>query len=213
MTSKDFKVDSKSPIEMNQLLTCRGLVCFDFDFFWFFCFFKLLQLLQQQGINLRLVYTMNHVRWPFSRVWLDGPTFTVRFLKNQFTKQLRPSLGANRMWTKRSDLTPKSECVRWVFFLRCMPKRAILNKFKFDHALVFFGLRLLFPKKKSFEFYYKPFFKTFLCHGPLLFLLEYLFCLSHRKTRWTMWVDNVGLRTCLLGTWNFMVTLTFLSLV
>ena len=36
--------------------------------------------------------------------------------------------------------------------------------------------------------------------GPFLFLLERLFCLSHRKTRWTMSLDNVGLKICLLGT-------------
>ena len=44
--------------------------------------------------------------------------------------------------------------------------------------------------------------------GPF-FLLEYLFYLSHRKTRWTMLVDYVGLQICLLGTSNSMVTLTF----
>jgi hypothetical protein len=49
----------------------------------------------------------------------------------------------------------------------------------------------------------------FLCRGPLPFLLEQLLCLSHRKTRWTMSVDNVGLKIYLLRTSNFMVTLTF----
>jgi hypothetical protein len=46
--------------------------------------------------------------------------------------------------------------------------------------------------------------------GQFLFLLGHLFCLSHRKTRWTMSVDYVGLKICLLGTLNSMVTLTFL---
>jgi len=45
--------------------------------------------------------------------------------------------------------------------------------------------------------------------GPCLFLLEHLFCLSHRKTYWIMSVDNVGLKICLLGTSNSMVTLSF----
>ena len=45
--------------------------------------------------------------------------------------------------------------------------------------------------------------------GPYLFLLEYLLYLSHRKTRWTMSVNNVGLKICLLGASNSMVTLTF----
>ena len=49
---------------------------------------------------------------------------------------------------------------------------------------------------------------------PCLFLLEHLFYLSHRKTRWTMSVDNIGqVKICILGTSNFMITLTSFSLV
>ena len=42
---------------------------------------------------------------------------------------------------------------------------------------------------------------TFLCHGPFLFKkkLKHLFCLSHHNTCWTMSMDNVGLKICLLG--------------
>ena len=43
--------------------------------------------------------------------------------------------------------------------------------------------------------------------GPRLFLQERIFCLSHGKTCWTLYVDNVGLKICLLGTSNSMVTL------
>ena len=39
-------------------------------------------------------------------------------------KPLGPSLGVNRMWTKRNDHAPKSECVD--FFNIC-PKRAVLE--------------------------------------------------------------------------------------
>ena len=39
--------------------------------------------------------------------------------------------------------------------------------------------------------------------------IQHLFCLSHRQTRWTMLVDNVGLQIWLLGTSNSMTTLTF----
>ena len=42
--------------------------------------------------------------------------------------------------------------------------------------------------------------------GPCFFLPYHLFCLYHRKTRWTMLVDYVGLKTCLLGTSTFMIT-------
>jgi hypothetical protein len=38
--------------------------------------------------------------------------FWTHFLKkkNQFTKPLGPSLGVNRIWTKRNDHASKSEC-------------------------------------------------------------------------------------------------------
>ena len=35
--------------------------------------------------------------------------------------------------------------------------------------------------------------------GPCLFLLEHLFCLSNRKTLWTMLVDNIGLKSMSFG--------------
>jgi hypothetical protein len=47
-----------------------------------------------------------------------------------------------------------------------------------------------------------------LYHGPLPFSSQSpLLPLPPRKTYWTMSVDNVGLRICLLGTFNYMVTL------
>ena len=49
--------------------------------------------------------------------------------------------------------------------------------------------------------------------GPFLFLPEHLFYFSQHKTCWTMLVDNVGHKMCLLGTSNSMVTLTIFSLV
>ena len=45
--------------------------------------------------------------------------------------------------------------------------------------------------------------------GCCLFLLEHLFCLPHRKTYWTMSMDNASLKICVLGTSSSMVTLTF----
>jgi hypothetical protein len=48
--------------------------------------------------------------------------------KNQVTKPLGPSLGVNRMWTKRSDHAPESECV----FLVYANKRVVLKILKFD---------------------------------------------------------------------------------
>jgi len=68
----------------------------------------------------------------------------VQFPKNQFTKPLGPSLGANRMMTRGMTITKKWMCE---FFNIC-PQRAVLMKFKFDHFVVFCCLRLLFPKEK-----------------------------------------------------------------
>jgi hypothetical protein len=110
------------------------------------------------------------------------------------------------MWTKRNDRAQKSERVGLN-----MPKKGSFEKKKgrkrFDHSFVFYFLHLLFCKNENY-------LKTicFLPWGPTFFLLEHLFCLSHRNSRWTMSVDNVGLKICLLGTTNSTVTLTFLLL-
>ena len=61
------------------------------------------------------------------------------------------------------------------------------------------------PLKKS-----KKIIKTaFFWHGPLLFFLDHLFCLSQRKTHWTMAVDRVGLKKYILRTSTSVVTLPF----
>ena len=39
------------------------------------------------------------------------PTSMVRLLENLVWKALGPSLGINRMWTKKNDHAPKNECV------------------------------------------------------------------------------------------------------
>ena len=69
-------------------------------------------------------------------------------------------------------------------------------------------LNILFLIINFNNFFY---YNTILCHGPFPFKkkLEHLFCLSHRKTRWIMPMNNVDLKICFLGTLNFMVTLTF----
>ena len=69
-----------------------------------------------------------HGRWPSSMVRHDGPTYgPISFLfLNQFTKPLGPSLGVNRMWTKRNDHAPKNECAS--FLLKYMSKRVALKR-------------------------------------------------------------------------------------
>ena len=91
------------------------------------------------------------------------------------------------------------------FWFNICPKWALLKeRFKFDHSHVFSCVRLNFPQKKhSLKIYY-----TNISRPLPFFLLEHLFWLSHRRTRWTVLVDNVGLKICRLGTSNSMVALT-----
>jgi hypothetical protein len=74
---------------------------------------------KEWAMILGLVYTMDHEVGPwmmaFFMVRLDGPTFMVRVLeKIKFTKSLSPSLGVNRVWTKRNDHAPKMNVL--IFF-------------------------------------------------------------------------------------------------
>ena len=90
-----------------------------------------------------------------------------------------------------------------------MSKKGSFEKknLKFDESLVFIFSS---PEDISAK---KNIITSSLCHGPLFFfLLEHLFCLSHCKTRWTMSVNNVGLKIRLLQTPYSMVILTFSSL-
>ena len=68
---------------------------------------------------------MDHEVGPWKMAFFHGPITMVRFLKNQYTKPLGPSLGVNQMWVKRNDHAPKSQCVD--LFNVC-PKRAVLRK-------------------------------------------------------------------------------------
>jgi hypothetical protein len=76
----------------------------------------------------------DHERWPFP--WFN-------FFKNQITKPLGLSLGVNRMWTKRNDHTPTSECAK--FFLIYVQKEKFWLKKKIQ-VWPFSCLHLLFPK-------------------------------------------------------------------
>jgi hypothetical protein len=147
---------------------------------------------------------------PFSR----SPSI-IKFLKDaKFLKPLGPSLGVNWMWTKRSDHARKSECVCFNTKQGC-PKRTIFY-------LIFSPLCLPFPLLPPFS----PLIATTFCikrndsnilNGniyamvPWFLQQENLFCLSYHKIRWTMIVDNIGLKRGIWGTSSFMVTLTFFS--
>ena len=114
------------------------------------------------------------------------------------------SLGVNRMWTKRNDCAPKSECVD---FYNICPKRVFLDFFPSSTILLSSLVFSFFTSTKNpLKSHYK---NISLPWAIAFFLLKHLFCLSHRKTHWIMSVDNVGLKICILGTSNSMVTLIF----
>ena len=152
---------------------------------------------------------MDHEVRLWRMVIFHGPTLMVWSLeKKQFTKPLDSSLCGNQMWTKRHDHAPKSECLD--FFNRCLKKKDNFNKIKIKSRLT-----ISLPSLVFVIFFFTKLKKKVLCHRPLpfyflLFLLEHLFCLSHRKICWTVSVDNVSLKIRILETSNSMTTLTFI---
>jgi hypothetical protein len=98
--------------------------------------------------------------------------------------------------------------VNMLIFLKRMPKKGIFknnSSLKVGHSLVFSCLHLLFPKKNSLKSYYNIIFLPW----ALEFLSEHLFGLSKHKPRWTMSMDDIGLKIHFLGTSNSMITLMF----
>jgi hypothetical protein len=108
------------------------------------------------------------------------------FFKNQLTKLLGFSLGVAKHGPRGMTMHQKLMCQN--------------NNSEKKSSLTILSFSTSFPP----IFYFNFIITTF------LYQLEHKFCLSHCKSRWTMLVDNVDLQTCLLGTLNFMVTLTFL---
>ena len=128
-------------------------------------------------------------------------------LENQFIKPLGPSLGVNQMWIKRNEHAPKNG--RAEFFLNICPKRAVFKKKSLTillSCLLLSCLHLLYPEK---DFRSRFIIAIFLCHVHLPFSTRALVLPLTLQTDWTMSMDNVGPRICLLGTSNSMITLTF----
>ena len=134
----------------------------------------------------------------------------VRFLRILFYKAFAPSLGASQMWTKRNDYAPKCEYADF-FFCICPGREVLKNNLSLTILLSCIVFIFSFPKNISLKFYFD---NIFLSWAPIyFFLLEHLFYVSHCKTHWTMLMDNIGLKLCLLGTSNYMVIMTFFFLV
>ena len=73
-------------------------------------------------VQLGPVYTMNREVGPWKMAFAHGPII----LKNyQFTKYLGLSLGANQVWTKINDHTPKNDCADFFYHI---PKKGSFGK-------------------------------------------------------------------------------------
>ena len=131
--------------------------------------------------------------------------------KKQITMSLGPSVGVNQMWTKRNDYAPKNECVD---FFNTYPKMVVLTFLSLTILLSSSSLHISkFPYIMTRIISHHILWQYSFFMGPFLFQPKHLFCLSQCKTRWTMSMDNVSLKICLLRTLNSLVTLTFFSLV
>jgi len=135
-------------------------------------------------------YTMDHGRWPSPMVWLHGPASIVRFFfkKKTIYKAFGPLTRCNQDVDQEG--WPCTKKWMWWFFLNIWPRRAVLKEnLKLDHSLVFIFFS---PKKKTYK---KHCYNNISLPWAPTFFYKNTFCLSHCKTRWTMSVDNVGLKT------------------
>ena len=138
---------------------------------------------------------MDHGRWSFS-LWSNfhGPIS----YKIQFTKFLGSSLGLNRMWTKRNDHASKSDCVD--FFFNISLKTAVLGKKNASLTIFLSSFVFIFSSPRK-HFIINLVWWYFSTMDPYFSLPEHLFYLSHRKTCWTMLVNNVGHKYVFQGPW------------
>ena len=169
------------------------------------------QLVIDEGQFTSWTMISEHERWPFPMIWLDGPTSMAQFLKELIYKAFGPLTRCKSNLDKEEWHAPKVNMLISLVYAQNgqFPKRKKFQVWPFFLSSPVFIFSS--PKKislKKIRLYYH-------CSvmGPCLFLLDYLFCLSHRKTGWTMSTGNVGLKICLLRTSNSMVTLIFFSLV
>ena len=91
---------------------------------------------------------LDHGRWPFSMVRLDGPTSMVQFLKKSIYKAFGPLTRCKPNVDQEEWPFTKSECAD---FFNIHPKREVMKKFKFDHSLVFIFTS---PRNISLKIYY-----------------------------------------------------------
>ena len=135
--------------------------------------------------------------------WKDhGPTFMVWFLKNSVYKAFGPLTRCKLDVDREEWPCIKGKCVD--FFNIC-PKRVVLKRKKRSSLTIpLSSLVFIFssPKKTHSIFI----ITSFLCHGPLSFSTIALHLPLSLQNQLDHVADIVGLKICLLGTSNSMVT-------
>ena len=152
-------------------------------------------------------YKVRPWKMAFFNDQIPGPTSMVRYFK----KNNIESLWAFNRCKPNVDQEEWPCTKKWMcwFFCNICPTKAILkNQIKSNQSWPFSCLHFSPLLKNIIK---KSLHHHFSAIGPYLILPNHLFCLSHHKTHWAMSVNSVGLKICLLGTSNPMVTLTFFS--
>jgi len=98
--------------------------------------------LAKASFTLGLVYTMNHEVGPRKMVFFSWSVWVLN-KKSIYQAFGVPSLGVNRMWTKKNDHAPKVNVLIY-FSLLYVQKRHSWKEFEFDHSLVFSWASLVF---------------------------------------------------------------------
>ena len=143
-------------------------------------------------------WTMEDGLFPWSN--FHGPIF-----KTNICKVFGP-LSRCKSCVDQEDWPCTKRWMCW-FFCNTRLKKVVLKEKKRKTILLY---ALVFFYSKKSKRIIKISSQQHLCAmGHWFFLLEHFFCLSHCKTHWTIPINNAGLKICLLGTSNSMVTMTF----
>jgi hypothetical protein len=129
------------------------------------------------------------------------------FFKKKLVYKVLGSLTRCKPNVDQEEWTYTKKWLCW--FSLIYVRKMIVLKRKINKVWPLSCLHLLFPNKNSLNFYYYNILMSW-AHAPALCYQTTSFASPQRKTRWTMSVDNVGLKICLLETLDFMVTLTFI---
>ena len=165
-------------------------------------------LLERKGRFTPWTMTSGRGRWLFFMVRLPWSNLDGLISLKKSIYKVFGSLTRCKPQVDQEEWPCTKKWMCWFCFNIC-PNRTYSKKIEKLQVWPFFLSSLVF----IFSSYPPPnkyiIITIFPCHGSLPFFDHSTsIAYSHRKTLWTMSVDNVGLKICLLETLNSMVTLT-----